>query len=157
MPGRGEDDPSFVRNALPAMVGDVNLFLSDEEDDAGEDGGIADEISADAIEPGQKQGELSVMIAREDRRGKGMGTEASLLMMLYGAEKLGLRRFFVKIGEDNVASRSMFEKALGFRQCGYVKCFREVELELRGETADEMAVTLRSLMKEELVEWKCSV
>lgn len=42
--------------------------------------------------------------------------------------KMKVRRFFVKISEDNAASIALFEKC-GFVRCGYVACFKEVELE----------------------------
>jgi len=165
LPGEGEDRPDYVRQKLVAMAGDVNLFLSDEDVD-GEGSEI--HVGRIALEgesaagpnpinkpPPQKQGELNIMVARQECRGKGMGTEAARMMMLYGARNLGIRRFFVKISEDNVASRKMFEKALGFRECNYVECFREVELELVKESAHEMVALLEKILSE-VISWQCS-
>ena len=93
------------------MIGDVNLFLSEEEDD---DDNNSDDNQAEKTsqknEPVRKQAELDLMIAEESCRGKGMGKEAACMMMIYGAESLGIRKFTVKIKEENEASRHLFEK-----------------------------------------------
>ena len=51
-------------------------------------------------------------------------------MLLYGTTKLGIVRFFCKINEDNTDSIRMF-KAIGFEECNYAACFKQVELELQ--------------------------
>lgn len=167
LPVEGEDRPGFVRQKSVAMAGDVNLFLSEDNssDEGSEIGADEDILEAKSVmgtnrvdgEPRQQQGELNIMIARKDCRGQGMGTEAARMMMLYGARKLGIRRFFVKISEDNVASRNMFEKTLGFRECNYVRCFQEVELEFVKESADEMVSVLEQMLSIDLVSWQCSL
>uniref|UniRef100_A0A7S4UPM8 N-acetyltransferase domain-containing protein n=2 Tax=Ditylum brightwellii TaxID=49249 RepID=A0A7S4UPM8_9STRA len=144
--------PEFIRKHLNAMIGDVNLFLSDEEEDS-EDGEATDESVAQV----QKQAELDIMIASRDHRRKGMGKEAVIIMMIYGAEKLGIRRFFVKIKDENTASRRMFEETLGFIECNYAACFKEVELEYRFDTSEEMAKKLRERLGGSMVSWKCSI
>jgi hypothetical protein len=117
-----------VKEHLDAMIGDVNLFLSEMDDDEN------DENKADKPEdPSQSlllQAEIDIMIAEKEHRGKGLGRSATCAMMLYGASKLGICRFFCKINEDNEASISLF-KSIGFRQCGYAACFKQVELELK--------------------------
>jgi RimJ/RimL family protein N-acetyltransferase len=100
-----EDD--FITNTLDSMVGDVNLFLSDEEVEDDENGEI-DDCAASGVP--RKQAELDLMVAEESSRGMGIGKEATCLMMLYGAQELGIRKFTVKIKEENVASRHLFEK-----------------------------------------------
>jgi hypothetical protein len=42
---------------------------------------------------------------------------------------LGIHRFFCKINEDNKASINLF-LSIGFVQCDYAACFKQVELEL---------------------------
>jgi len=49
-------------------------------------------------------------------------------MMTYGAQEIGIQRFFVKIKDGNDGSRKMFE-GLGFVVVRYVECFGETELE----------------------------
>ena len=129
-----------VEDNLDAMIGDVNLFLSEIDDD--------DEIDADetsksaelntdipAEEGGSStkpliQAEIDIMIARKEYQGKGLGRAATCTMLKYGATKLGIRRFFCRINEDNLNSIRLF-KSIGFQQCGYAACFKQVELELR--------------------------
>ena len=135
------EDSEFVKRNLNAMVGDVNLFLS-EEDDSHE--GTDPSKSTDNEEKFM-QAELDIMIADEEYQKNGMGTEASCLMILYGANMLGIRRFFCKINEDNHASRTLFEKRLGFHQCDFAECFRQVELELKKDTPQEVIDTIEAL------------
>jgi hypothetical protein len=121
-------DDDFVRRNIHAMAGDVNLFLSSEEREG------SDEEEAD--DPDSRKGdsslqaEIDIMIAESKYRNHGLGREACTLMLRYGIQHFGIRRFFCKIGESNEASLRLF-KALGFTQCGYAACFRELELELR--------------------------
>ncbi|CAF96028.1 unnamed protein product, partial [Tetraodon nigroviridis] len=77
------------------MVGDVNIFLTD------------------PTEP--SWAELEVMIAEPSYRGKGFGKEVTRMMMSYGINKLGIKKFQVKIGLNNQISISMF-KTLRFEQ-----------------------------------------
>ncbi|XP_025135252.3 N-acetyltransferase 9 isoform X5 [Bubalus bubalis] len=77
------------------MAGDVNLFLTDLGDPS--------------------LGEIEVMIAEPSCRGQGLGTEAVLMMMLYGVTRLGLTKFEAKIGQGNEPSIRMFQK-LHFEQ-----------------------------------------
>ena len=122
-----ENEKDFVKRNLNAMAGDVNLFLSHEDDDEADT----------SLAPCKRQAELDIMIAEKVYQRNGLGKEASCLMMLYGAQHLGIRRFFCKINEDNHASRALFEK-IGFRQCNYAECFRQVELELKCETPEQL-------------------
>jgi RimJ/RimL family protein N-acetyltransferase len=108
----------FLSSNIHAMIGDVNLFLRN------------------VIEDEEKEAELDIMIAEKNARRMGYATESVLLMMLYGSEELGIDRYFVKISEDNIESLKFFQK-IGFRQCNYVECFREFELEWKSETRDE--------------------
>lgn len=136
----------FIQRSLPAMVGDVNLFLSEEENE--DNRGCANNgtaaSKASVILP-RMQAELDLMVARKDFRGKGVGREAATLMMQFGATKLSIRRFFCKIHESNVASLGLFRTKLGFSQCAYAACFREVELELKVDSSTEMIEKLAVL------------
>jgi L-amino acid N-acyltransferase YncA len=69
------------------------------------------------------------MIAEQGYRRKGLGKAAVSAMLLYGICELGVHRFFCKINEDNKASIKLFE-SLGFAQCDYAACFKQLELEL---------------------------
>ena len=91
---------------LTAMVGDANLFLSEEE---------------------RGTAEAEIMIADSSCRGLGLGWEAMLLMLRYGTEKLGLSKFVAKIKEDNQPSLKMFSK-IGFIEQSRSEVFKEVTM-----------------------------
>jgi RimJ/RimL family protein N-acetyltransferase len=57
------------------MAGDVNLFFNDDED--------------------EHAAELDIMIAEPKSRGKGIGKEATLLILAYGVRKLKVSRAFI--------------------------------------------------------------
>jgi GNAT superfamily N-acetyltransferase len=134
--------PDLVERTLSAMIGDINLFLSEEEDDIIDMGDWNQQTTVNtAGEDGRKdlsQAELDIMIARQSHRHKGLGTELALMMMYYGASALGIRRFFVKIKENNTSSIRLFRDKLGFVECSYAECFGEYEFECKQGTAAEM-------------------
>ncbi|CAB9521525.1 acetyltransferase 9-like protein [Seminavis robusta] len=138
------EDANFPQRNLEAMVGDVNLFFSEEEDEEEE---VEDTISPPKEKPTQQlQAELDIMIAEEDCRGQGLGKEASCLMMLYGTKAKTIRRFFCKIKENNQPSLSLFQKKLGFQQCAYAACFQEFELERRENSSDETREGIQAML-----------
>ena len=162
--GKTYDDPEFCLRNLHAMVGDVNLFFSDEEEDEEEeDGGDkpAENTNTNASttehpemeENRPLHAELDIMISVESCRGKGLGKEASSLMMLYGAKAKKIRRFFCKIKEENEASLSLFQKRLGFQQCAYAACFQEYELERKYDTPEEMVQKISTTLLGESFQW----
>ncbi|XP_062508135.1 alpha/beta-tubulin-N-acetyltransferase 9-like isoform X2 [Corticium candelabrum] len=91
-----------------AMVGDVNLFLNDPDD-----------VSV---------GEIEIMTAESSSRRKGIASEALTAMMRYANEKLAVTKFVAKVGQNNAASRSFFQK-LEFKQVSLNAVFHEVVLE----------------------------
>ncbi|TSZ26371.1 Integrin beta-3 [Bagarius yarrelli] len=91
------------------MVGDVNLFLTDPSDPS--------------------LAELEIMIAEPNYRGKGFGKEVTYMMMHYGINKLGIKKFEVKIGLENRISIDMFKK-LRFQELSISEVFQEVTLGL---------------------------
>lgn len=139
----------LIQKTLHAMIGDINLFLSEEEDEEGWDGpqsnGDAPKLRAQTLSSTSSsnsnrysQAELDIMIASPPHRNKNLGTEATLMMMHYGASKLHLRRFFVKIKNTNLSSLHLFRIKLGFFQVAYVECFGEYELECKCDTWEDM-------------------
>ena len=99
-----------------AMVGDVNAFIYEDEEDAS-----------------LHFAEMEVMIADKANRGHGFGLEAVYLLINYCAQRLPaslkLTRFVAKIGEQNAASIGMFKK-LGFVQYDHIAVFKLVCLKL---------------------------
>lgn len=94
---------------IDCMIGDVNIFFNDEEDN--------------------KCGEIEIMIAETKARGKGFGKEALYSMMRYGVETLNMNRFTSKIGMDNKPSLKMFQ-GIGFTEISRSDVFKEITLEL---------------------------
>jgi len=151
--------PCLVKETLHAMIGDINLFLSDEEEKIDQEdlqnwlhNGPDENESNAATEP--TQAELDIMIARQSHRHKGLGVDLALSMMHYGASILGIRRFFVKIKDTNISSLKLFREKLGFVQCAFVECFGEYELECKCETAADMVQLIEEKFKGSRLETK---
>jgi RimJ/RimL family protein N-acetyltransferase len=148
-------DGKFVSKTLPAMAGDVNLFLSDEEEEE-VDPESASSAEAESSTAKYQQAELDIMVAEKSHQRTGIGREACCIMMLYAARNLRIRRFFVKINEDNESSLSLFRTTLGFEQCAYAACFKQYELELKRDSPVEMIASLTGLLgRRELVSFHC--
>ena len=111
------------------MRGDVNFFLYPYET-------VDDAVSDQKV----LVGEIDIMIAAGEHRGRGLGQAAVRALIVYihrNAEAIlkeyensgesELRGLMVKLKEDNKASRSLFER-LGFTQKGEVNYFGEVML-----------------------------
>lgn len=137
------DDKSRAVKALASqddqperMIGDINLFLSDPEDDEDE--------PASAAEGGGIIGEIELMIARKDLHRQGYGRAALLTFLDYifsswdaisweygqGDIAQPLRYLRVKINQDNARSIALFE-SIGFAVAKEANYFGEVELRWR--------------------------
>ncbi|TGO49741.1 hypothetical protein BCON_0201g00090 [Botryotinia convoluta] len=129
-----------VSDAPAKMIGDVNLFISEAEED--EEGCI---------------GEIEIMIAERSARGKGLGISAVVAFLEYlrsnlekilkeyrkGIQgkkeegKMKLLQLRVKIGGKNIASIGLFE-SVGFVKVGEGEnYFGEVELVFEGWCGEE--------------------
>lgn len=95
---------------ITALVGDTNLFLSQDPD------------------TNERIAEAEIMIAEPQARGKGYGWEAMLLMMKYAQSTLAVDKFEAKIGMDNEKSQRMFKK-MQFVEAKRVEVFREITYE----------------------------
>ncbi|KAF2265654.1 hypothetical protein CC78DRAFT_460946, partial [Lojkania enalia] len=126
IPGR-EDGPE-------AMTGDVNLFLSyDEDDHHGEAQPVPEKERRSII------GEVEIMIACKDYQGQGLGKNILLLFFWYIFSSLTeiaeqyhpgsyVSYLRVKIGAENVRSIKLFE-SVGFTKVSETpNYFRELEL-----------------------------
>lgn len=115
-----------VGNEVDAMIGDTNVFLKRSEE------------SEETI------GEVEVMIALKSKRGHGLGSEITCLMIQYAHQVIGIGNFEVKIKCDNTKSIAMFRK-LGFQEKSVSPVFNEITLvapagsSLLGEVAKRTA------------------
>jgi RimJ/RimL family protein N-acetyltransferase len=69
------------------------------------------------IDPGAGEGELWIYVGPRLLRGKGVGEAATRLLLREGTERLGLRRVFAHVAEDNEPARRLYARA-GFVQTG---------------------------------------
>ncbi|PTB69473.1 hypothetical protein BBK36DRAFT_1156046 [Trichoderma citrinoviride] len=148
---QGDDAPEKMR-------GDINffLYLDDNDDEEGEEEEVAAAgARGESSNTIRLRGEVDVMIARTQHRGKGLGEAAVRSMLGYirrhlsdvldeyakgeglllldggkaaaAAAKVQLVGLMAKIKEDNAGSRALFGK-LGFRQEGEANYFGEVKM-----------------------------
>ena len=126
-----EDTPGWGDKGLGAMVGDVNLFWNDHDDEVG-------------------TAEVEIMVAEPESRRKGIAREALRMMVAYASTDLRTTRFRAKIGYDNHASVALF-RSLGFAEVSRSDIFREATLEWNvagdGDAKDD-ASRAREAMRE---------
>ena len=87
-------------------------------------------------------GEIEVMIACEESRGRGLGKEIVLAMMKFAKEILGTKRLIARIKFDNEPSQKLF-KRLGFVESSRSEFFREITLLLDMSSIDLDHVSLQ--------------
>ncbi|KAK2029689.1 N-acetyltransferase [Colletotrichum zoysiae] len=126
------------------MIGDINFFIypNDGDDD--------DDEATQAANESSYVGEVDVMVASKDHRGKGIGYAAVTALLTYvhrnkerilaeyvegeGNNGKGktpeLKGLMVKIKEKNAASIALFRR-LGFLQKGDVNYFGEIQMVLK--------------------------
>ncbi|KAI1126402.1 acetyltransferase domain-containing protein [Nemania abortiva] len=138
----GEDD------APARMVGDVNLFLTPCDDDDDDNHEERDNSKGEGETLGL-QGEIDIMIAARENRGKGLGEAAVRAFLHFLAENLDaviseyargaslspnevkLKRLVAKINAGNAGSIRLFGN-LGFRRNGDPNYFNEISMVLLG-------------------------
>jgi len=142
------------------MIGDVNLFFTeDDEVDGDSSGGVISEEGKSH----KVIGEIEIMIARTDARGKGLGhailltflwyifTNLELILAEYThslpnkvkdkAARAVLSFLRVKIDVENERSIKLFEKAGFTKTSPKPNYFGEVELRLSGSKASSLDIT----------------
>lgn len=88
------------------IIGDVNVFLNDEDD----------------------VGEVSIMIAEKNYRRKGHATEILNSIFSYVYYNLNLSYIIAKIGMGNAASLKLFTEKLSFKEVSRSNIFNEITL-----------------------------
>lgn len=132
-------------DAPSRMIGDINLFLVDDDDD--EDGS---QTSASK----SVLGEIELMIAVKSQHRKGHGRASLLAFMHYiltntssilqeynKGQVAHLRYLRVKISKDNVKSISLFESVGFVRTSAEANYFGEVELRLQVREREDAVLT----------------
>ncbi|KAM0793204.1 hypothetical protein ACM66B_000674 [Microbotryomycetes sp. NB124-2] len=125
------DDEDFVakHDDDQHMVGDVNVFISS-EDDEDHDERQGDDASTSKD---QRRAEVEIMIASPSDRRHGYATSTLQLFLAYVSKTLSLSpdRFFARIGASNEGSIRLFEK-LGFKKGKFVQVFDEQQMDWGG-------------------------
>ncbi|VDM95096.1 unnamed protein product [Thelazia callipaeda] len=114
---------NYLALIIISMIGDVNIFIRDEI------------------------GELTTMIAESVWRRMGFGSEAIRMMLRYAIEVIGIRKFEVKISENNTASQKFFQK-IGFKVAS--KCEKFHEYTLSVDYKSVLQIIASSRMKYEI-------
>lgn len=109
----GADEEQWKGMSQQSMVGDVNVFFNDPDDDP------------NAVE-------IEVMVAEQAYRKRGIAKEAVSLMMGYCVQQLSVTRFRAQILMDNVDSIGLF-RALNYKETKTIPVFHEVVYELSRE------------------------
>ncbi|KAL7801583.1 acyl-CoA N-acyltransferase [Trichoderma afarasin] len=142
-----------VDDSPEKMKGDINffLYLADEEEDGDE---VAQPRESSTI---RLTGEVDVMIANTQHRGKGVGEAAVRSILAYirrnlpeilkeyaqseklDVEKVQLVGLMAKIKQENTGSRALFKK-LGFKQEGEANYFGEVKMVMDWEASGSLGM-----------------
>lgn len=72
------------------------------------------------IDTKNRNAEFGIFIGEADARGKGLGSEATALIVKYAFDTLNLHRIWLRVYEDNKAAIRAYEK-VGFRQEGVLR------------------------------------
>lgn len=99
-------------NEIERMIGDVNLFISEDDED-------------DSSKNSIRIGECEIMIAEKSYRGKGLSKSIMLLMIEWAWKNSVCCKFIARIGYENVVSQNLFKK-LGFVEKSRAECFKEI-------------------------------
>ncbi|KAI9289968.1 GNAT domain-containing protein [Umbelopsis sp. AD052] len=114
-----ELNTTALSKAGTVMIGDVNLFFNDPDND-------------------KSCAEIEIMIAEETYRRSGYGIEAIKMMMAYAMTELGVKKFEAKISLKNQPSIDMFCSKLGFRERSVSTIFEEVTLDWQTSSAQKI-------------------
>ncbi|CAD0084204.1 unnamed protein product [Aureobasidium vineae] len=133
-------------DAPSRMIGDINLFLVDDDDD--------DETKPNTSTPKSVLGEIELMIAVKSQHRKGHGrasllafmhyilTNTAAILQEYSKNRAAILRYLrVKISKDNVKSIALFE-SVGFeRTSAEANYFGEVELRLQVQGKEDIVLS----------------
>lgn len=105
----------WIKDAINNDKSNVRLSICTEENNVHI--GI---INLTSINWVNRSAEFSIMLGEKNFWGKGLGTEATLLMLAYGFQELNLNRIYLTVREDNVSAIKLYEK-VGFVKEGILR------------------------------------
>ena len=96
---------------------DGHLYLAVEEKESGEFLGLA---KIEDVTLPHNRAEVGISIYNPEKRGKGYGTDAMILLLRIGFYILGLNSIYLDTMEDNERSIQVYEK-IGFKRVGLLR------------------------------------
>ena len=81
---------------------------------------LAKTLEENDIDTNNKKAEFGIFIGEDLARGKGIGTESTILTIKYGFEELKLHKIFLRVFANNYSAIKAYEKA-GFIYEGTAK------------------------------------
>ena len=115
-----------TQDEISAMIGDVNVFISPDDNEA-------------------KTGEISIMIAEKEFRKQGRGRSVVEAMLSYCVQHLCIRTFECKIGYENKPSLELFKKC-NFKCVSQSDVFEEHTLRLHIDESVLLSINRVSLV-----------
>uniref|UniRef100_A0A6E8VTI0 N-acetyltransferase domain-containing protein n=1 Tax=Anopheles coluzzii TaxID=1518534 RepID=A0A6E8VTI0_ANOCL len=106
-----------TKDEIGALIGDTNIFIQSHH-----------EAEDEQPQTDRLAGEIEIMIAEPAARGKRYGWEATLLMLLFGVERLQLQHYLAITKDTNAKAMRMFER-MQFRETKRTAIFHEVSFE----------------------------
>ena len=109
-------------NWIHTMVetGKVEQLIICLKDNSVEDGVPVGSVYIRDIDKAHNKAEYGIFIGEEAARGRGIGSQAAVLMIQYCFETLKLHRLFLRVFADNTQAIRSYEKA-GFVKEAYLK------------------------------------
>jgi RimJ/RimL family protein N-acetyltransferase len=81
---------------------------------------LAGSCQLHSIHPSHRSAELQIRIGADDVRGRGIGTEATQLLVRHGFEQLDLHRIYLHVFETNEPAKRLYRR-VGFRTEGVLR------------------------------------
>lgn len=103
------DTEEFLQRMLQSSHNAFNFVIADRES-----GRYLGQLDMFTVDWRLRCGKLGMVIAGAENRGRGLGTEALLLLEKHAFLTLGLERLELEVRMDNAAARRCYERA-GFR------------------------------------------
>ena len=100
------DTQQFLENMLQSSHNGCNFIIADKEDER-----YIGQLDMFSINWKLRCGELGMVIAAVEDRGRGVGTEALGLILRYAFQTLGLERVQIEVDMDNAGAMRCYEKA----------------------------------------------
>jgi RimJ/RimL family protein N-acetyltransferase len=105
----------WIKNAILNDAEDIRLAICLKENDE-----YIGNVNLTSINWINRSAEYSIMIGEKDHWGKGLGKEATLLILKYAFEELNLNRIYLTVRNDNERARNLYKK-IGFTQEGILR------------------------------------